>query len=392
MIFFKQSDLDELRNERRYLSDVFIEFYFTYLSSIHPSDSILFVPPTISFLLANSEDEDDIKDCVKPLQLPYKDLIFFPVNNGGLHWSLLVYNREFNLFAHHDSLSGLNNSEARELYLAVRDCVHDKESLRYRVEFRNKRRQMDGPSDHVPGYIGASTPRQTNGFDCGLYVMAMAKAICKWFCSGVREGNWLREIDKLDDTVGITMRPHVLQLIRDASEGRLGSVSCTIEEERCVDKVEELTSDEIELIQFWADFDDPVEPKKIEDDLPLSVAAGKIVANHSTSLVKEKTNIKKTPLIKVEGFNDSEMVHEFPSCDSTSASSSIVEEHKPDKDVSIVKPDEKKNIPGTTSDCGTSGVKKEYLTQWPPEGKSTVEVKQAPHSLFWQNLQKRRLV
>lgn len=386
MISFKQSDLDELRNERKYLSDVFIEFYFTYLSSIHPSDSILFVPPTISFLLANSADEDDIEDCVKPLELPNRDLIFFPVNNGGIHWSLLVYNREFNVFAHHDSLSGLNNSEANELYLAVRDCVHETESLRYRVEFRNKRRHMDGLS-RVPGYVKASSPRQENGFDCGLYVMAMANAICKWFCSGVREGNWLPEIEKLDGTVGITMRPLVLQLIRDASEGRLGSVSCSIEEEKCDNKIEELTSEEIELNQFWADFDDPVDPKTIRDPvdpktLPRSSVDGKIVANNSTSQVKEKSkNEKTTPLIKVEGFNDIEIVHQVPSCDSTSASSSIEEEHK--RVGSNVETKEMENNLGTTSDCRTSGVKREYLTQWPPEEKSTVEVKRGPHSLLW---------
>ncbi|KAK1363121.1 hypothetical protein POM88_038682 [Heracleum sosnowskyi] len=386
MIFFKQSDLDELRNERRYLSDVFIEFYFTYLSSIHPSDSISFVPPTISYLLASLEDEDDIEDCVKPLELPSKDLIFFPVNNGGLHWSLLVYNRQLNLFAHHDSLGGLNDEEARELYDAVKDCVHESESFRYKVGFRNKRRLMEGNSSQVPRYITATTPRQTNGYDCGLYVMATAKAICKWFCAGgVREKTWEREVEKLDDNVGITMRPLVLQLIRDAKEGRLGSVSCTIEEERCVDRVEELNSEEIELYQFWADFDDPVDPKTFKDDLPTSIEAGNIVSG--------KTNNRITPLIKVDAFNDSEeMEHRFPSCDSTSASSSsMVEEHKPVKDASIVGKEEMENTPGTaTSDCRTSGVKREYLSQWPPEGGSTIEANRGPLSFSWRNLKEKK--
>ncbi|KAL1810336.1 hypothetical protein ACET3Z_027326 [Daucus carota] len=361
MISFKQSDLDELRNSSRYLSDVFIEFYFTYLSSIHPSDLILFVPPTISFLLSNFNDKKDVADCVRPLEFHTKDLIFFPVNNGGYHWSLLVYNRELNVFAHHDSLGGLNNEEAQELYLAVRHCVHKKRSYRFKIEFLNKRRLMEDSC--VPVFHKAVSPRQSNGYDCGLYVMVMAKAICRWFCSAVREVNWLREIEKIDDGVGVTMRPLVLQLIREASEGRLGAVLCSIEEERRDDKVEELSNDELELCKFWAGFDDSVESgaairpsTSCGDDDPLSIAVEKTVADDSPSLMEEETKDGKIALIKGdEAVNDE--VPWFSSCGSASE----------EKDLEKLLDSDKSD----SSHCRITAFRREYLTSWPPEEKST---------------------
>ncbi|XP_074324662.1 uncharacterized protein LOC141661550 [Apium graveolens] len=410
MISFKQSDLAELKDPHSYLSDVIIEFFFTYLSSIHPSDSILYVPPSISFLLSNSTDDGFVEDCLKSLELPSKNLIFFTVYRCK-HWSLLVYHRESDRFVHHDSSSTrTNDAAARELYLSVKDCVHGNTQ---RIKPRTRRcmdgpryvgwpekndyecgscefpwmRYMDGPSDD-PRYVrprmrperngcgrrsrrarrmqreiswiqmqreneydddcgldvgpqmwretndyddsrlsddynrrsyrlprtprekneyeddcelyegpqmlrekndyddsrfsddkdcglydaldcgssvrppmrgeknkyecGSSissrmqpekkglficpeTPRQKNGFDCGLFVMAIAEAICRWFCEEGEEKSWIGKINEMvGDSLVSTMRTRVLELIRDASSGGLGTVSCTIEEEKSV--------------------------------------------------------------------------------------------------------------------------------------------------------------
>ncbi|KAK1363122.1 hypothetical protein POM88_038683 [Heracleum sosnowskyi] len=158
MITFKQSDLAELEDPHSYLSDVIIEFYFTYLSSVHPSDSILYVPPSISFLLSNSIDDGVVEDCLKSLELPSKNLIFFTVHRWK-HWSLLVYHRESNSFVHHDSsITGTNDDAARELYLSVKDCVHENKP---RIKFRN-RRFVDGPR-----YVDSQMWPEKNDYDCG---------------------------------------------------------------------------------------------------------------------------------------------------------------------------------------------------------------------------------
>lgn len=403
MITFKQSDLAELENQHSYLSDVIIEFYFTYLSSVHQSDSILFVPPSISFLLSNSTDDGVIEDCLKSLELPSKNLIFFTVHRCN-HWSLLVYHRESDRFVHHDSSMGMNDGAAREFYLSVKNCVHGKS---FRIKSRTRRCNgsryegsqmwpekndyecgsygfpwmggMDGPrfvspqmrrkwkhydcgslydprmlreisqmqremdehemwrewnyydsgssmqreisrmqqeknededdcglyegpqmlrekndnddsifsddydcndafdcgssvSPSMRGeknkydcgsytssrmqrendeydcglrpriqreknglFICPKTPQQKNGFDCGLYVMAIAEAICKWFCEEDEEKSWIGKInDMVDDSLIFSMRTCVLELIRDASSGGLETVSCTIEEEKSV--------------------------------------------------------------------------------------------------------------------------------------------------------------
>ncbi|EEF40279.1 conserved hypothetical protein [Ricinus communis] len=32
-----------------------------------------------------------------------------------------------------------------------------------------------------PVFVESPTPQQTNGYDCGIYVIAIARAICHWF-------------------------------------------------------------------------------------------------------------------------------------------------------------------------------------------------------------------
>ncbi|KAI3823492.1 hypothetical protein L1987_04930 [Smallanthus sonchifolius] len=77
----RQSDLGIL-NGPYYLNDRIIEFYFSYLSSSHPSEHILLVPPSIAFWIMNCPDTSSLKDFLQPLNLPSKKLIIFPVNNN----------------------------------------------------------------------------------------------------------------------------------------------------------------------------------------------------------------------------------------------------------------------------------------------------------------------
>ena len=112
-VVLQQLDLHIL-SEPEFLNDRIIEFYLSYLHSQFPSPDIMWVPPLISFWITNCHDVESVVHFVEPLKLPEKKLIIFPVNDnidltkaeGGNHWSLLAFERDANLYVHHDSLGG----------------------------------------------------------------------------------------------------------------------------------------------------------------------------------------------------------------------------------------------------------------------------------------------
>ncbi|KAD3336338.1 hypothetical protein R6Q59_028437 [Mikania micrantha] len=198
----RKSDLGIL-NGAYYLNDRIIEFYFSYLSSLHPSEHILLVPPSIAFWIMNCPDISSLTDFLQPLNLPSKKLIIFPVNNnddvavaeGGSHWSLLAFEKTANVFVHHDSYGGINKNHAKRLYKTI------------------------VPYTNVPGtrYIECDcSPQQVTGYDCGLYVLAIAKEICGWFDSDLpkNEDSWFaRVVMRVKPEVVSGFRVEILELI-----------------------------------------------------------------------------------------------------------------------------------------------------------------------------------
>ncbi|KAL7251001.1 hypothetical protein ACSBR1_012927 [Camellia fascicularis] len=170
-VVLRQSALDILSGPY-FLNDRIIEFYFSYLPSCYPSEEILLVLPSIAVRIANCPDIESLKDFIEPINLSSKKLVIFPVNNnddvteaeGGNHWSLLAFERNSNVFVHHDSYGGLNAGHAKQLYRAIVGYM--------------------GISNMASActYVECSkTPQQVNGYNCGLYVAAIAKAICNWY-------------------------------------------------------------------------------------------------------------------------------------------------------------------------------------------------------------------
>lgn len=205
-VVLRRSDLSILRGPH-FLNDRIIEFYLSYLHSKYPSPDILLVPPSISFWITNCPDVESIKDFVKPLNLPEKKLVFFPVNDnidltkaeGGNHWSLLAFERNANLYVHHDSSGGYNTCHAKRLYEAV--VPH-----------------MESSNTASCGRFVecSSTPQQENGYDCGLYVLAIARAIWLWYISsrGKDGGLWFVSVEQqVTPSLVYGMRKEVLGLI-----------------------------------------------------------------------------------------------------------------------------------------------------------------------------------
>ncbi|GLT46331.1 hypothetical protein SLA2020_417360 [Shorea laevis] len=208
-VVLRQSDLKILSGPY-FLNDRIIEFYLSYLSSSHPSQGILLVPPSIAFWITNCMDTDTLKDFIEPLKLPEKKLIIFPVNNnedvslaeGGSHWSLVAYYRSSNVFVHHDSHRQMNKGQAMRLFKAVVGFITSDSSSSCNAKYQE--------------YV--DSPQQINGYDCALYVTANARAICSWYETNENKDEdnlWFSAVkEQVNPSAVAEMRGEILGLIR----------------------------------------------------------------------------------------------------------------------------------------------------------------------------------
>lgn len=101
----------------------------------------------------------------------------FAINNnedvdfasGGTHWSLLVYRRDYNCFEHYDSMDGMNLRIAKKCVSIIKPFIcSDVSSAKFEEPW---------------------TPQQENGYDCGVYVMAIAQTLCKAYVDGIKSSS-----------------------------------------------------------------------------------------------------------------------------------------------------------------------------------------------------------
>lgn len=141
-----------------WLTDNNIAFYEEYLEHVelvrHPSANIILLRPSISYLIACTQDLSTIMSALPPLRGATH--IFIPINDnpnpevaeGGTHWSLLVVGVADRVAFHYDSLQDTNDPQAR-------DMTRRLESL-----LGSRLRFMWLPD----------TPQQENTADCGVHV------------------------------------------------------------------------------------------------------------------------------------------------------------------------------------------------------------------------------
>lgn len=208
-VVLRRSDLDILSGPC-FLNDRIIEFYFSYLTSYRSSENILLVPPSIAFWIKECPDTATLGEFLEPLYLSQRKLIMFPVNDnddasvaeGGSHWSLLTFESTANVFVHYDSSSGnVNQHHARRLYKFVHSFV-----------------SSDSTYSEFPG-----TPKQVNGYDCGVYVLAFARSICCWYRSNESKGvneSCVLELEQITPSAVSKMRSEILELIRSLMESQ----------------------------------------------------------------------------------------------------------------------------------------------------------------------------
>lgn len=112
--------------------------------------------------------------------------------------SLLAYDRASHTFRHYDSSAGCGNSHvAKRLFTSLHRAVSGGHPCTLEA--------------HVAGM-----PQQTNGYDCGVYVLAVADALCAWLGSGLlitdQEGGMARE---MTPQAVSWLRQHIKQLINE---------------------------------------------------------------------------------------------------------------------------------------------------------------------------------
>ena len=164
-------DVSSLQSEE-WLTDSIIEFYYEYLESRFPS--LGFLRPAIVHLLCHAHHSD--LDSVLPKQDMSKDLVFIPINDndceqvGGTHWSLAVFHRKSMAFYYYDSLHNFNLKTAQE------SC---------------KRLSQWICKGTMPMFYQVETPQQMNGYDCGVYVIAITELLCSrdWSPTLVKPGD-----------------------------------------------------------------------------------------------------------------------------------------------------------------------------------------------------------
>lgn len=155
-----------------WLNDNIIGFIFEFLAStLAPSitEGVALLSPEVSqFIKCCGSDAPEF---LQPLELPKKDLVLLPVNDnagteaGGTHWSLLAYLRNACEFLHYDSAPGTNAPHAQIMArnlssLLGHSCYREEEA-----------------------------PAQHNSYDCGMYVVCVAQALCEQYVRGCNSLN-----------------------------------------------------------------------------------------------------------------------------------------------------------------------------------------------------------
>ncbi|XP_062868915.1 sentrin-specific protease 8 [Trichomycterus rosablanca] len=150
-----------------WLNDQVIGFAFEYFATErfkNLGDAVCFISPEVTQFIKCSLSQEELAVFLEPLRLASRHWVFLAVNDnsnqaaGGSHWSLLLYQGNTGRFSHFDSQSGANVMHARRI------------------------------AAKLQGYLGLGTdvlfteepcPSQQNSYDCGMYVICNAEALCE---------------------------------------------------------------------------------------------------------------------------------------------------------------------------------------------------------------------
>jgi sentrin-specific protease 8 len=216
------SDLKRVQSRTEWLNDACIHFFFNRLQQEHAErntttssstsssttsitttsrhTSALFMDPAVlSFFMHQCTDDEDVKDFVTNTRFPETSggTVFLPVNDNmalssnwklpksGSHWSLLVVmvmiqgdeEEKTVEFWHFDSVRNSGNRQAAQ-DIADKMGQHIFVCPQEDPSSNSSSSTSSSPVIHRsrPSILhAASTPPQSNGYDCGIHVLATAQ-------------------------------------------------------------------------------------------------------------------------------------------------------------------------------------------------------------------------
>nr|XP_024000281.1 LOW QUALITY PROTEIN: sentrin-specific protease 8 [Salvelinus alpinus] len=126
-------------------------------------EAAIFISPEVTQFIKCAACPEELALFLEPLGLASRRWVFLAVNDnsirtaGGSHWSLLLFLRDGGHFAHYDSQSGGNSLHARRIATKLEPSWGGEESA----------------------LCGEPCPLQQNSYDCGMYVICNAEALCE---------------------------------------------------------------------------------------------------------------------------------------------------------------------------------------------------------------------
>nr|XP_033775665.1 sentrin-specific protease 8 [Geotrypetes seraphini]XP_033775666.1 sentrin-specific protease 8 [Geotrypetes seraphini]XP_033775667.1 sentrin-specific protease 8 [Geotrypetes seraphini] len=167
----RQSDV-LLLDPPSWLNDHIIGFAFEYFASEQFQDyskEACFISPEVTQFIKCACSQEEMVMFLEPLELPHRKVVFLAINDnsnqaaGGTHWSLLVYIKDTNKFAHYDSYSRSNSQHARQV--------------------AEKLKPFLGKAT----FVEEQAPSQQNSYDCGMYVICTTETLCEQHLRGQKK-------------------------------------------------------------------------------------------------------------------------------------------------------------------------------------------------------------
>ncbi|KAF7703322.1 sentrin-specific protease 8 [Silurus meridionalis] len=162
----RRSDVSLLEGPH-WLNDQVIGFAFEYLAMERfksLGDSVCFISPEVTQFIKCASCQGELAIFLEPLRLARRRWVFLAVNDnsnqaaGGSHWSLLLYQRSSGHFSHYDSLSGGNATHAQRIAAKLQSFLNAGTEVLF---------------------VEEPCPFQQNSYDCGMYVICNAEALCE---------------------------------------------------------------------------------------------------------------------------------------------------------------------------------------------------------------------
>ncbi|CAN9506574.1 unnamed protein product [Ophioblennius macclurei] len=150
-----------------WLNDQVIGFAFEYFAAERfrvLREALIFISPEVTQFIKCALCPDELAVFLEPLDLASRRWVFLAVNDnssqtaGGTHWSLLLYHHASNRFAHYDSQNGSNSLHARRIAAKLEPFLG---------------------AGRKPPFVEEDCPPQQNSYDCGMYVICIAEALCE---------------------------------------------------------------------------------------------------------------------------------------------------------------------------------------------------------------------